>query len=265
MVLAVLLLGCNTKTQGTITEENNTESALSGTITIDGSSTVYPISAAVAETFIKLNPNVNVTVSFSGTGGGFKKFYSGDIEISDASRPIKSKEQNQCKAAEVEFIELPVAYDGIGVYVNPQNSWCSSLTVGELHKIWKPGSRITNWNQIRSDFPDVSLQLYGPGADSGTFDYFTEAINGKSTACRPDYTKSEDDNVLVNGISGNVGALGYFGLAYYEANKDKLKLIGIDDENDSNGKGAIKPNLETVANGTYQPLARPIFIYICHQ
>ncbi len=233
-------------------------------IKVDGSSTVFPITEAVAEEFQKSSGGVKVMVGISGTGGGFKRFCRGETDVSDASRPIKASEVTACKEGNVEYIELPVAYDGLAVIVNPQNTWVDYLTAKELKKIWEPSAQetVTRWSQVRSDFPDEAIYLFGPGTDSGTFDYFTEAINGKSGASRGDYTASEDDNVLVEGIASEKGGMGYFGLAYYEQNKEKLKLVSIDDENDSNGSGAIFPSMETVMNNTYQPLARPIFIYI---
>jgi phosphate transport system substrate-binding protein len=233
-------------------------------IEIDGSSTVYPITEAVAEEFQKLYRDVRVVVGISGTGGGFKRFGAGETDISDASRPIKQKEADVCKKNGVEYVELAVAYDGLAVMVNPDNKWVDFLTVAELKKIWEPNSQgvVIKWNQIRPGFPDKELRLFGPGTDSGTFDYFTEVICGKSGASRGDFTASEDDNVLVQGIASDELALGYFGLAYYEHNTDKLKIVPIDDGNNANGKGAIVPTLETVRNGTYQPLSRPLFIYV---
>ncbi len=233
-------------------------------IKVDGSSTVFPITEAVSEEFQKEIKGVKVMVGISGTGGGFKRFCRGEIDISDASRPIKEKEITSCRETGVEFIELPVAYDGLAVIVNPKNTWVDHLTVAELKKIWAPESQgvITKWSQVRAGFPNEEIHLYGPGTDSGTFDYFTEVINGKSASSRGDYTASEDDNVLVEGVAGDVGGLGYFGLAYFEQNKDRLKLVPVDDENASNGQGPISPSLKTVMNNTYQPLARPIFIYV---
>ncbi len=228
-------------------------------INIDGSSTVYPITEAVAEEFQKDNPNIKVAVGISGTGGGFKKFCRGETDINDASRPIKESEMETCKKNGIEFIEVPIAYDAITVVVNPQNDWVDHLTVEELKKIWEPSAqnKITKWNQIRPEWPDAPLKLFGPGVDSGTFDYFTEAIVGEEGASRGDYTSSEDDNVLVVGVSQDKYALGYFGFAYYEQNKDKLKAVPID-----GGKGPVKPSYENVINGSYQPLSRPLFIYI---
>ncbi len=237
---------------------------LSGVILIDGSSTVFPITEAVAEEFQKKFPAVRVTVGISGTGGGFKKFYGRETDISNASRPIRDSEQKECEKKGIEFIELPVAFDGLAVVVNPQNDWCNWMSVKELKQLWEPEAqgKIMRWNQIRPDWPDEEIHLYGAGVDSGTYDYFTEAIVGKEHSSRGDYTASEDDNVLVQGISTDKYALGFFGLAYYEANRNKLKLVAIDDENPENGNGPILPTEETVANGTYQPLSRPIFIYV---
>jgi len=237
---------------------NNAALAAEKIIKIDGSSTVYPITEAVAEEFQK-SQKVKVTVGESGTGGGFKKFCRGETDISNASRPISQKEMDACKEAGIQFIELPVAFDALTVAVNDKNDWVKSLTVEELKKIWQPGSTVKNWKQVNSAFPDKALSLYGPGTASGTFDYFTEAINGKSKASRTDYTPSEDDNVLVQGVSGNVGGMAYFGLAYYEENKDKLRAVPIAEKA---GKPGVLPSAETVKDGTYQPLSRPIFIYV---
>ena len=227
-------------------------------IKIDGSSTVYPITEAMAEEFQKTQ-KVKVTVGESGTGGGFKKFCRGETDISDASRPISQKEMDACKEAGIQYIELPIAYDALTVVVNQKNDWVKSLSVADLNKIWKPGSSLKNWKQVNAAYPDKAMNLYGPGTASGTFDYFTEAINGKSKASRTDYTPSEDDNVLVQGVSGNTGGLAYFGYAYYEENKDKLRAIPISAKP---GSPAVMPSPETVKDGTYQPLARPIFIYV---
>lgn len=226
---------------------------------MDGSSTVLPISEAVAEEFQKQHPKVQVPVGKSGTGGGFKKFANGEVDIIGASRPIRESEDAQCRQNGIEYIEIPVAYDAMAVVVNPQNTWCDYLTVAELKKIWEPAAegKIKSWSQVRPGFPDEPLVLFGAGTDSGTFDYFTAAIVGKEKASRRDYNPSEDDDILVQGVSRTKGALGYFGLAYYENNRDKLKLLGID-----NGKGPVKPSRETVINGTYQPLSRPLFIYV---
>ena len=231
-------------------------------VKVDGSSTVYPITEAVAEDFqVSKKNKVRVTVGISGTGGGFKKFCRGETDVSNASRPITKKEIEDCKAAGIEFLEMPVAYDALTVVINPKNTWAKKLTVAQLKAIWEPAAqgKITNWKQVDPSFPDRPLKLYGPGADSGTFEYFTEAINGKSKSTRGDFTASEDDNVLVQGVSRDVGGLGYFGYAYYTENKDKLAAVSIVA---AEGKPAVAPTLDTVINGSYQPLARPIFIYV---
>jgi len=228
-------------------------------IEIDGSSTVYPITEAIAEEFQK-ETGIKVTVGVSGTGGGFKKFCRGDTVISDASRPIKAKEIKKCEEAGISFIEIPVSFDALTVVVNPSNDWAKELSPEELKKMWEPAAqgKITNWNQVRPGFPDVPLKLYGPGADSGTFDYFTEAIIEESKAIRGDFTASEDDNILVQGVAGDKGGIGYFGLAYYEENKDKLTGVKI-----KNAKGEfVAPSVENAANGKYNPLSRPLFIYL---
>jgi phosphate transport system substrate-binding protein len=232
-------------------------------ITADGSSTVFPITEAVAEEFQRAYPGTQVTVGRSGTGGGFQKFCRDETDISNASRPIKPTEEEACAKGGVQYVELPIAYDGIAVVVNPKNTWASSMTIADLKKMWEPAAQgnVTRWNQIRSDWPDRELHLFGAGVDSGTFDYFTEAIAGKEGQSRGDYTSSEDDNVIVQGVSGDENALGYFGYAYYEQNRDRLKLVAVDDGDDSNGAGPIAPSPETVAAGTYRPLSRPVFIY----
>jgi phosphate transport system substrate-binding protein len=231
-------------------------------VKVDGSSTVYPITEAVAEDFQKSKKNgVRVTVGISGTGGGFKKFCRGETDVSDASRPITKKEIEDCKAAGIEFMEFPVAYDALTVVIHPKNDWAKNMTVAELKAIWEPAAqgKITSWKQVNPAWPDRPLKLYGPGADSGTFEYFTEAINGKAKATRGDFTASEDDNVLVQGVSRDVGGLGYFGFSYYVENKDKLAAVSVVA---AAGKPAVAPSLQTVIDGTYQPLARPIFIYV---
>jgi len=231
-------------------------------VRIDGSSTVFPITEAMAEDFQKSTKGkVKVTVGISGTGGGFKKFCRGETDISDASRPILKKEMDDCKAAGVQYVELPVAYDALTVVIHHDNKWAQTLTVADLKKMWAPAAqgKISNWKQVNPAFPDAPLKLFGAGADSGTFDYFTEAINGKAKSSRGDFTASEDDNVLVQGVSRDVNALGYFGFAYYAENKDKLKAVAIVDKP---GGKAVAPSFESVIDGSYQPLARPIFIYI---
>lgn len=232
-------------------------------IKIDGSSTVFPITQAVAEEF-QIERGGQATVGVSGTGGGFKKFCRGEIALSGASRPIKPTEVAMCKDAGIDFVELPIAYDGIAVVVNKKATWVDHLTVDELKKMWSPEAegQVTKWSDIREGWPDKKLQLLGPGVDSGTYDYFTKAIVGTEHSSRGDFAPNEDDNVLVHGVSNDEGALGYFGYAYYAENKDKLKLVPIDDGNAENGEGAIAPSPESVAGGTYQPLSRPIFIYV---
>ena len=236
-------------------------------VKVDGSSTVFPITEAVAEEFQKTSGGIKVMVGISGTGGGFKRFCRGETDVSDASRPIKQKEVDACREGGVEFIEIPVAFDGLAVLVNKQNTWVDHLTVNELRKIWDSDAQgvVTKWSQVRAGFPDEEIQLFGPGTDSGTFDYFTEAVNGKAGKSRGDYTASEDDNVLVEGVASAKGSLGYFGLAYYEQNQDKLKLVPIDDEKNSNGSGPVSPSKETVIQGQYEPLSRPLFIYVSMQ
>jgi phosphate transport system substrate-binding protein len=229
-------------------------------IQIDGSSTVFPITEAVAEEFQTVKKGkIKVTVGIAGTGGGFKKFCRGGTDISNASRPILKQEMDVCTGAGIEYIELPVAFDALTVIVNPKNNWSPSMTVVELKKIWEPAAqgKITNWNQVRAGWPTAPLKLFGAGADSGTFDYFTEAITGKAKSSRGDFTASEDDNVLVQGVANDVNALGFFGFAYYAENSKRLKAVAID-----NGKGPVAPSEKTVLDGTYQPLSRPIYIYI---
>ena len=228
-------------------------------VKVDGSSTVYPITEAVAEEF-QIATRIKVTVGVSGTGGGFKKFCRGETAVSNASRPIKLNEIKKCKDAGIKFIELPIAYDAISVVINKKNDWAKEMTTTELKKMWEPAAqgKITKWSQIRDGWPDKPLRLYGPGADSGTFDYFTEAVIEESKAIRGDFTASEDDNVLVKGVSGDKGGIAYFGLAYYEENKNLLKAVAI-----KNKKGNfIIPELKTIMDGSYNPLSRPLFIYI---
>ena len=265
LALGAILAGCNSS--NTQTAQNPASGGaempgekLSGQIKIDGSSTVFPITEAVAEEFGKENPDVKVTVGVSGTGGGFKKFAAGETAISNASRPIKDKEGTAAKGKGIEFVELPVAYDGLSVVVNPKNTWATCLTTEELKKIWDKGSKVNNWNQVRKGFPNKPLKLYGPGTDSGTFDYFTDEINGEEGRSRADYTASEDDNTLVQGVSNDEGALGYFGYAYYEENAGKLKLVEVD-----GGDGCVAPDASSIQNGKYAPLSRPLFIYISSQ
>jgi phosphate transport system substrate-binding protein len=258
------VLGAGVALVGTLSLGSPRPAVAAPLIKIDGSSTVFPITEAVAEEFQKKNSKVRVTVGISGTGGGFKKFCNGETDISDASRPIKPSEVELCLDNKISYIELPVAYDGLAVMVNPKNDWATSMTAKELKKLWEPAAqgKITRWSQVRAGWPDKEVHLFGPGVDSGTFDYFTEAINGKERSSRGDFTASEDDNVLVQGIANDPLALGYFGVAYYEHNKDRLKLVPIDDENPKNGDGPILPEFDNVKDSTYQPLSRPIFIYV---
>jgi len=245
-----LSLGCGQPT-------DQAQPGLSGTVQIDGSSTVFPITEAVAEEFHKAEPGVRVTVGISGTGGGFKRFTKGETDINDASRPMAASEVEQAAQNGVAFIELPVAFDGLSVVVNPGNDFVNALTVAELKRIWEPGSRVRRWSDVRPGWPNREIHLYGPGPDSGTFDYFTEAVIGQTKAMRPDFNASEDDNVLVQGISGDRDALGYFGYAYYSENRQRLKLVAID-----GGQGPVTPSSEAILHGTYQPLSRPVFVYV---
>lgn len=232
-------------------------------VVVDGSSTVFPITEAVAEEFQRENSSINVTVGVSGTGGGFKKFLANEVDVVNASRPIKSSELEFTQMSNIAFVELPIAYDALSIVVNKKNTWVDHLTVAELKKIWTPESqgKVMKWSDVRPGFPDKPLKLFGPGTDSGTFDYFTEVINGKEDASRGDYTSSEDDNVIVKGVEGDEGALGYFGVAFYEANKTRLKVVPIDDGRDDNGVGPQLPTAENVLKASYSPLARPLFIY----
>ena len=232
---------------------------LSGTVNIDGSSTVYPITEAVAEEFQKANSGVKVTVAFAGTGGGFKKFCNGETDMNDASRPIKADDAGEgvaCKAKNIEWVQLGIATDALSVVVSKDNTFVTCLTTAQLKTMWDQGSTAKSWKDIDASFPDEPLKLFGPGPDSGTFDYFTEVINGKAKQSRSDYTPSEDDNALVTGVAGDKDALGYFGFAYLEANLDKIKPVAID-----SGSGCIEPSKDNVNGGKYKPLARPLFIY----
>ena len=256
VVLSMLILaGCGSKPAEQ--EPVKEEPKLAGEIKIDGSSTVFPITEAIAEEFRAVNPDTKIPVGVSGTGGGFKKFVAKETDISNASRPIKEAEAEAAKANGVEYIELKVAFDGLSVLVNPANTFVDSLTVEELTKMWAPDSTVKTWKDVRPEWPAEEIKFYAPGTDSGTFDYFTEAINGKSGAIRADFTGSEDDNVLVQGIAGDKNAIGFFGYAYYEENKDKLKAVPI-----NNGNGPIEPTFDTIKSGEYAPLSRPIFIYV---
>ncbi|MGW8884596.1 PstS family phosphate ABC transporter substrate-binding protein [Streptomyces sp. NPDC055749] len=229
---------------------------LAGTVKVDGSSTVAPLSTAAAQLFQDKNSGVKVTVGTSGTGGGFEKFCAGETDISNASRPIKDEEKAACEKKGIKYEEFTVANDGLSVVVSKDNDFADCLTVEQLKKVWEPGSKVNNWKQIDPKFPDVKLELFGAGTDSGTFDYFTDAINGEEGASRTDYNPSEDDNVTVQGVSGSKGGMGYFGLSYYEENKDKLKVLKID-----GGSGCVEPTQTTVQDASYKPLSRPLFIY----
>ncbi|HSP51615.1 MAG TPA: PstS family phosphate ABC transporter substrate-binding protein [Cryobacterium sp.] len=256
LAATLLLTACGGQSTGSSTEEG---AGLSGSVTIDGSSTVAPLSEAAATMFRDVEPNVNVTVATSGTGGGFKAFCAGETDISDASRPIKDEEIAACEENGIEYTQIIIANDGLSVVVNPENDWAKCLTVEQLQTIWSPESegKITNWNQVDPAFPDEKLTLFGAGTDSGTFDYFTEAVNGEEGAVRTDYSPSEDDNITVQGVSGSAGAMGFFGLSYVEENEGVIKAVEID-----GGEGCIYPTAETVQDGSYQPLGRALFIYV---
>ena len=226
-------------------------------ILVDGSSTVFPISQAVAEEFRKERPDVQVPVGISGTGGGLKRFVTGGIDVADASRRIKDSERDEAAANGIEYTEFTVAYDGLSIVVNSSNNFVFCLTTDELKRIWEPGSKLERWSQVRDGFPDRPLRLYGPDTDSGTFDYFTKAINGEEDASRSDYTASSDDNVLVQGVSGDQGSIGYFGFAYYTEYREILKVLGV-----ANGTGCVRPSVTTINDGSYSPLSRPMFIYV---
>lgn len=256
LVSAVLLTASACGGSASGSSDGGVEGDLSGTIRVDGSSTVAPLSTAAAQLFQGENPKVRVTVGTSGTGGGFEKFCAGETDISDASRPIEPDEKAACEKNGIAYEELQVANDGLSVVVNKDNDFAECLTVEQLKKIWEPGSKVDNWNQVDPEFPDEELELFGPGTDSGTFDYFTDVINGEEGASRTDYSPSEDDNVTVQGVSGSNGGMGYFGLSYYEENKDELKVLKIDD-----GDGCVAPTSKTVQDGSYKPLSRPLFIY----
>jgi phosphate transport system substrate-binding protein len=258
---ALLMAACGGQQAGPSTTGGGGGQA-SGQVRADGSSTVAPLTSAAAELFRSENPNVNVTVATSGTGGGFEQFCSGNTDISDASRAIEDDERARCQSAGIEFTELVVANDALTVTVNTANNWANCLTAEQLKTMWSPESerKVTNWNQVDPSFPDVPLALFGPGTDSGTFDYFTDAINGKEGASRTDYSASEDDNVLVQGVEGARGATAYFGYTYFEENRDKLKAVQV-----NGGQGCVAPSAETVQNGTYVPLARPLYIYVSNK
>jgi phosphate transport system substrate-binding protein len=258
---ALLLAGCG---GGNQTPGSGTGTGTPAVVTLDGSSTVFPVSEAVAEEYQKASPGVRVTVGISGTGGGFQKFCRAETDISNASRPISASEAEACAKAGVAFIELPVAYDGLAVVVSPKATWVDHITTAELKTIWAPEAqdKVKRWSQVRAGWPDRELHLFGAGVDSGTYDYFTQAIVGKEGASRGDFTSSEDDNVLVQGIAGDELALGFMPYAYYAENKAALKLVGVDDGKADNGAGPIQPSVDSVKGGTYQPLSRPVFIYV---
>ena len=249
--------GQTTTAPATASQPAATIAKLSGTIEIDGSSTVFPVSEAVAEEFHKIHPDVRVNVGVSGTGGGFKRFTVGETDISDASRPIKDSEAQAAADNRIEYYPLRVALDGLSVMVSPDNDFVVCLTTEQLKMIWEPGSTVTNWSDVDPSWPSSKIALYGPDTDSGTFDYFTEEVMGEAQLSRPDYTASADDNVLVQGIAGGKYSLGYFGYAYYQENQDKLKLVAVD-----SGNGCVQPTSETIENGSYSPLSRPLFIYV---
>lgn len=249
---------------GSVTPGGSTPGSGTPTVTLDGSSTVFPISEAVAEEFQKATPGVRVTVGISGTGGGFQKFCRGETDLSNASRPISANEMAACASAGIAFVELPIAYDGLAIVVNPKATWVDHITAAELKTIWAPEAqgKVKLWSQARAGWPDRELRLFGAGVDSGTYDYFTQAINGKEGASRGDFTSSEDDNVLVQGIANDELALGFMPYAYYNENKAALKLVAVDDGKADNGAGPILPSVESVKGGSYQPLSRPVFIYV---
>lgn len=255
--LGTLLLSACGSGSGSADTSGTSDGPVSGKILIDGSSTVFPITEAVAEEFNRTNRDVKLTVGVSGTGGGFTKFCNGETQINDASRAILPNEKKYCGDRGIEYETFVVGHDGIALMVNPKNDFVECLTTAELKKIWGTGSTVNSWNEVRPEFPDKPIKLYAPDADSGTLDFFTEVINGGTKVIRSDYTASADDNVLVQGIAGDDGALGYFGMAYYEENTDKLKLIGVD-----NGKGCVKSSKETVLDKTYEPLSRPLYLYV---
>ncbi|HYB95711.1 MAG TPA: PstS family phosphate ABC transporter substrate-binding protein [Vicinamibacterales bacterium] len=260
MILSVTLAACGPSAQDARPSANAGRSSGPTLVTLDGSSTVFPISEAVAEEFQKTEGGaVRVTVGISGTGGGFQKFCRGEIDIANASRHISATEIEACKQSGIGYVELPVAYDGIAIAVSPKNTWANDITVAELKTLWAPDAqgKVTKWSQVREGWPDREIHLFGAGVDSGTYDYFTEAINGKAKASRGDFTSSEDDNVLVQGVGNDELALGFVPYAYFESNKDKLKLLPVD-----GGTGAVTPTPETIEKGTYKPLSRPVFIYV---
>ncbi|HYJ80309.1 MAG TPA: PstS family phosphate ABC transporter substrate-binding protein [Longimicrobiaceae bacterium] len=255
VITTIALAGCG---GGDGEKDRDGAAGVSGSIEADGSSTVFPITEAVAEEFgTETGGRVRVTVAMSGTGGGFKRFCAGETDISNASRPIKPEEVENCRLAGVEAVELPVAWDGQVIVVNPANTFAQCLTTAELKRIWEPGSTVQRWSDIRPEWPAQAIKLYGPGTNSGTFDYFTKTIMGEEDASRSDYSASEDDNVLVQGVAGDRSALGYFGYVYYVQNRDKLRALGVD-----SGQGCVSPTTETIASGTYSPLSHPLYIYV---
>lgn len=254
---AMLVVACGDDTEDSTESASPEAAALSGDIRVDGSSTVGPLTEAAAEFFQQENPDVHVTVGISGTGGGFEKFAAGETDISDASRPIKDEEKAALEEAGIEYVELQIANDGIAVVINPENDWATELTIEQLKTIWNEGSKVKSWKDVDSSFPDEAIELFGPGTDSGTFDFFTDAINGEEGVSRTDYLATEDDNVAVQGVEGTKGGMAYFGLSYYEENTDKLGIVAVD-----GGSGPVIPSRETVQSGEYTPLSRPLFIYI---
>ena len=264
-VLAAFGLGVCACGGGTSQPAREGGEAAAALITVDGSSTVFPIAEAVAEEYGKAHPDVRTpTVGISGTGGGFQKFCRGETDISNASRPIRPAEIEACQKAGVEYVEVPIAYDGLAIVVNPKNTWAATITVAELKTLWSPDAqgKVTRWNQVRPSWPNREIRLFGAGVDSGTYDYFTEATVGKEGASRGDFTSSEDDNVIVQGVASDELALGFLPLAYVEANREKLKIVPVDDGKGDNGAGPITPSSQTVRDGTYQPLSRPLFVYV---
>jgi phosphate transport system substrate-binding protein len=256
-LLAALLVSVTGCGGGDDNGDGTGGSSLSGRIEADGSSTVGPLTTAAAERFQRENSDVQITVGVSGTGGGFERFCAGETDLSNASRPIEDDEKATCEKNGVKFAELQVANDALTIAANPQNDWADCLTTAQLKKIWDQGSTVKSWKDVDPSWPDEDLKLYGPGTDSGTFDYFTAEINGDEGRSRSDYSASEDDNVLVQGVAGGKGALGYFGLSYFEQNQDKLKALEVD-----GGEGCVAPSAETAQDGTYKPLSRPLFVYV---
>jgi phosphate transport system substrate-binding protein len=256
-LFALAACGGDREGSGGDTTTGGAQSDLSGTVQVDGSSTVGPYATAAAERFRSGNPDVRITVGVSGTGGGFERFCRGETDISNASRPIEADEQKACQDKGIEFVELQVANDALTIVANKDNDWADCVTVAQLKKIWDQGSKVDSWKDVDPAWPDERLRLYGPGTDSGTFDYFTAEINGEEGQSRSDYSASEDDNVIVQGVSGDKGALGYFGLSYYEQNKDRLKALGVD-----GGDGCVEPTVENAQSGSYKPLSRPLFMYV---